>query len=149
MIAGHLSEEELQQYISDPEACAGSVIEHLGSCEACMGTAKTYRLLFAGIRQQPKPVFEFDLAELVIAQLKQPKLTFSSNAWVVYLFATIGILAVLALCLLFHQYLAGLFISYSNLLLYLFLAVTMSAFLFQCVEICRKYYQQIVVLKIS
>jgi hypothetical protein len=149
MIAEHLSEEELQQYTSDPEACAGSVIEHLDSCEACTGMAKTYRLLFAGIRQQPKPTFDFNLTELVIAQLKQPKPTFSSNAWVVYLFATIGILTVLALCFLFHQYLAELFISYSNLLLYLFLAVTLSAFLFQCVEVCRKYHKQIVVLKIS
>jgi hypothetical protein len=71
MITAHPSEEELQQYISAPEACAGSVLEHVDSCEACMGKAKAYRLLFEGIRQQPKPDFEFDLADLVIARLGQ------------------------------------------------------------------------------
>ena len=148
MIAEHLSEEELQQYIPDPEACAGSVIEHLGSCEACMGRAKTYQLLYAGIRQQPKPVFEFDLAELVITRLQQPIPFHSFYSRGIYHYLLIGLTCVLALSFLFHEYLAGLFIRYSNLLLYLFIATTSIVLLFQCIEIYGKYRKQIRVLNV-
>ena len=148
MITAHPSEEELQQYVSDPEACAGSVIEHIVSCEECLVKAKTYRLLFAGISQQPRPVFEFDLADLVIAQLEQTKPTYSINSWGIYLYSLIGLIGGLTLSFLFHEFLAGLFIRYSNLLLYLFMATTAIVLLFQCIEICGKYRRQIRVLNI-
>ena len=63
--------------------------------------------------------------------------------------AYVGITAVLISCFLFHEYLSGLFIRYSNLLIYLFMAITAVVFLFQCIEICRKYKKQIGVLNLS
>lgn len=148
MITTHLSEEELQQYISEPGACAGSVIEHLGSCEVCIGKAKTYRLLFAGIRQQPRPSFEFDLADLVIARLEKPITSYSFSSMGIYLYSIIGLAFVLTLSILFDEFLVSLFIRYSNLLLFLFIATTSIVLLFQCIEICGKYRRQIRVLNI-
>ena len=149
MIAGHLSENDIQQYVSDPLLCEQSIIGHIESCQGCKEKAGTYRILFSGIEQQAKPAFEFNLADLVIAQLEQQKRSFSTNNVVTYLLSTIGITAVLISCFLFHEYLSGLFIRYSNLLLYLFLAITVVVFLFQCIEIHRKYKKQIGVLNIS
>lgn len=149
MIDGHLSENELQQYVSDPFLCDESIIHHIESCDACKEKAKAYRILFSGIEQQAKPAFEFNLTDLVIAQLEQPKRSFSTNIVVAYLLPSIGITALLISCFLFHEYFSGLFIRYSNLLLYLFLAITLVAFLFQCIEIYRKYKKQIGVLNIS
>ena len=149
MKAKHLSDNELQQYVSDQAACKSSVIEHINSCESCRIKAETYQILFSGIQQQPKPAFDFNLADLVMAQLEQPKRSYSTNTLAVYLFWSIGTTAVLILCFLFHDYLSGLFIRYSNLLLYLFLATTLVVFLFQCVEIYRKYQKQLRVLHIS
>lgn len=149
MIAGHLSENELQQYVSDSLHCEQSIREHINSCHICKEKAETYQILFSGIQQQQKPEFDFNLTDLVIAQLEQPKRSFSTNIVVAYLLSSIGIMAVLISCFLFHEYLSGLFIRYSNLLIYLFLAITAVTFLFQCIEICRKYKKQIGVLNLS
>jgi hypothetical protein len=149
MITPHPSEEELQQYISDPKACAGSVIEHIGSCEACLQKTRNYRILFAGIRQQPRPQFDFDLAEFVIARLVEPKPIHTFNSWGIYFYSLLGLTCVLTLSFLFHEYLAGLFIRYSNLLLYMFIATTAIVLLFQCIEICGKYRKQIRVLDVT
>lgn len=149
MIDGHLSENDIQQYVSDSLLCEQSIMEHIELCQGCKEKAETYRILFSGIEQQAKPAFDFDLADLVIAQLEKPKRSFSTNSVIAYLLSSIGITAVLISCFLFHEYLSGLFIRYSNLLIYLFLAITAVAFLFQCIEIHRKYKKQIGVLNIS
>lgn len=149
MIAEHLSENELQQYVSDSLHCEQSIREHIKSCYICKEKAETYQILFSGIQQQQKPEFDFNLTDLVIAQLEQPKRSFSTNIVVAYLLSSIGITAVLISCFLFHEYLSGLFIRYSNLLIYLFMAITAVVFLFQCIEICRKYKKQIGVLNLS
>ena len=149
MKAKHLSENELQQYVSDTFFCDESIIHHIESCETCKVNAEVYQIVFAGIQKQSNPAFEFDLADLVIAQLEQPKRSFSTNIVVAYLLSSTGIMAILISCFLFHEYFSGLFIRYSNLLLYLFLAITVVVFLFQCIEIYRKYKKQIGVLNIS
>lgn len=149
MIAEHLSENELQQYVSDPLLCEQSIMEHIKSCHICKEKAETYQILFSGIQQQQKPEFDFNLADLVIAQLEQPKSSYSTNNVAAYLLSSIGIMAVLISCFLFHEYLSGLFIHYSNLLLYLFLSITVVVFLFQCIEIYRKFKKQIGVLNLS
>jgi len=149
MIAEHLSENDIQQYVSDSLHCEQSITEHIKSCYICKEKAETYQILFSGIQQQQKHEFDFNLTDLVIAQLEQPKRSFSTNIVVAYLLSSIGITAVLISCFLFHEYLSGLFIRYSNLLIYLFLAITAVAFLFQCIEICRKYKKQIGVLNLS
>ncbi|MDD2305570.1 MAG: hypothetical protein PHP53_12785 [Prolixibacteraceae bacterium] len=149
MIAEHLSENELQQYVSDSLHCEQSIREHIKSCYICKEKAETYQILFSGIQRQQKPEFDFNLTDLVIAQLEQPKRSFSTNIVVAYLLSSIGITAVLISCFLFHEYLSGLFIRYSNLLIYLFMAITAVVFLFQCIEICRKYKKQIGVLNLS
>jgi len=149
MIDGHLSENDIQQYVSDSLHCEQSIREHIKSCYICKEKAETYQILFSGIQQQQKPEFDFNLADLVIAQLEQPKRSFSTSNVVAYLLSSTAIMAVLISCFLFHENLSGLFIRYSNLLLYLFLAITAVALLFQCIEICRKYKKQIGVLNIS
>ncbi len=149
MIAEHPSENDIQQYVSDPLLCDESIIRHIESCKTCMENAEAYQLLFEEIQKQPKPVFDFNLADLVMTQVEQAKPSISMNTLAAYLLSSIGITAVLITCFLFHEYLSGLFIRYSNLLIYLFLAITTVAFLFQCFEICRKYKKQIGVLNIS
>ena len=149
MIAEHLSENDIQQYASDSLHCEQSIMEHFNSCHICKEKAETYQILFSGIQQQRKPEFDFNLADLVIAQLEKPKRSFSTNNVVTYLLSSIGIMAVLISCFLFHEYLSGLFIRYSNLLIYLFMATIAVVFLFQCIEICRKYKKQIGVLNLS
>ena len=69
MIAGHPSEIELQRYAMEEAGCTTEVIGHIEQCERCRTSISTYRLLLAGMKQQPRPVFEFEVAELILAQL--------------------------------------------------------------------------------
>ena len=149
MIAGHLSENDIQQYVSDSLLCEQSIMEHIESCDACKEKAETYRILFSGIEQQTKPAFEFNLADLVLSQLEPSKPKFSGDIFAVYLFAGIGIIAVLLSGILFSKYFSDLFTGTSTLFLYLFAAITLVTLLFQGVEIFRRYQKQMNALNIS
>jgi hypothetical protein len=65
----HLNDDEIQQYVLEKANCADEVIEHIKSCTNCKERAAQYSLLFEGIKQQEKPAFDFNLSELVVAQL--------------------------------------------------------------------------------
>jgi len=149
MIAGHLSENDIQQYVSDSLLCEQSIIEHIESCQGCKEKAETYRILFSGIEQQAKPAFEFNLADLVLSQLEPAKPKFSGDIFAVYLFAGIGIVAILLSGILFSKYLSGIFTGTSTLFLYLFAAISLVTLLFQGVEIFRRYQKQMNALNIS
>lgn len=149
MKARHLSENELQQYVSEPLLCELSIFEHIESCDVCKEKVEAYRILFLEIKQQTKPAFEFNLADLVLSQLEPSKPKFSGDIFTVYLFAGIGIVAILFSGILFSKYLSDLFTGTSILFLYLFAAITLVTLLFQGVEIFRRYQKQMNALNVS
>lgn len=149
MISKHLSGNDIQQYVSDPLLCEQYIIQHIESCDACKEKAEPYRILFSGIAQQAKPEFDFNLADLVISQLEPSELKFSWDIFAVYLFAGIGIVAILLSGILFSKYLSGLFTGTSSLFLYLFAAITLVTLLFHGFEIFRRYQKQMKALNIS
>lgn len=65
----HLSEADIQQYVLERAGCEAAVVHHVELCEDCKARAAVYEVLFAGIGQEPGPVFDFDLAAVVLAQL--------------------------------------------------------------------------------
>jgi anti-sigma factor RsiW len=69
MSGAHLSAEELQQYILDRPACTPEDIAHLDGCPDCQAQVAAYGLLMEGLRQQPAPVFGFDVCATVMGQL--------------------------------------------------------------------------------
>ena len=71
----HPSDEVLQQYVVEPEACTAEEIGHIGSCPDCRAAAAAYHALTDELTNQPLPAFGFDLAGSVIARLgEQPKI---------------------------------------------------------------------------
>lgn len=72
MSGTHPSDEALQQYVLDPAACTVEEIGHIGSCPNCREAAAAYRMLADTLKELPAPVFDFDLASAVIAQLEAP-----------------------------------------------------------------------------
>ncbi|HXD77198.1 MAG TPA: hypothetical protein VN616_05290 [Puia sp.] len=65
MIDPHLTEEALQLYALDPGSAGPEVRGHLAACADCRGTAEAYRLLLDALKEQPMPVFPFDLGAVV------------------------------------------------------------------------------------
>jgi hypothetical protein len=60
----HLTEEAIQQYVLEPWTCAQAAQAHMGNCAHCRQIASEYKLLFSGLKEQERPVFDFDPAEL-------------------------------------------------------------------------------------
>ncbi|TPG60218.1 hypothetical protein [Hymenobacter nivis] len=85
MTQPHLSDDALQMAAAAaplPTAAAA----HLAGCRLCQARRATYQQLFAAAAQLPPPVFAFDLAAAVLAQLPRPKPAFP---WVLVLVAVL------------------------------------------------------------
>jgi hypothetical protein len=70
MSGQHLAEETIQQYVLDRPAATPATIAHLDACAECRTAAAAYGVLVEALEHQPAPVFAFDLAALVTAQLE-------------------------------------------------------------------------------
>lgn len=75
----HPDDDEIQRYVLETSKGDAQVIVHMGICPGCQQKAAQYRQLLEGIKQQQKPVFEFNLAELVIAQIPKSTSRLSSE----------------------------------------------------------------------
>jgi anti-sigma factor RsiW len=69
----HPSEEVLQEYVEGRSACTPIEIDHIAGCPDCQETIAAYRTLAVSLKEQPTPVFDFDLAAAVIAKLEKPQ----------------------------------------------------------------------------
>lgn len=139
----HLSDTEIQQYVLDQSNCEKPKIVHVTSCDDCKARADNYELLFSGLRQQIKPVFTFNLSELVLAQIAHPKPAFSREIFIVYWLALIVITSMVVSCYLFKGYFSALFTGFSTMVLYLAGIAALAILIFQGREIYKKYEQQI------
>ena len=87
----HLSEEELQMVASGQEVADAATTQHIESCTLCQEQLEAYKLLVSTINEQPKAVFNFDLADAVLQQLQPapPKKTFSLRPFIIAAFIAI------------------------------------------------------------
>ncbi|GAB2982530.1 hypothetical protein GCM10027049_18980 [Mucilaginibacter puniceus] len=92
MIVKHLSDTDIQNYALQDSECTAAIVTHIEQCAYCQQKAKQYKMLFEKINTQEPSMFEFDVAKLVLPQLKQtPK--FSLSISVIYLLVFIGMVA--------------------------------------------------------
>ena len=79
----HPTDTEIQEYSLN--ANPGSPIAaHIGHCRQCAVMVQQYQQLFEGIKQQPAPVFDFDLNQLVMQQLPVAQTIKSTDKYFVY-----------------------------------------------------------------
>ena len=146
MIAKHLTDDEIQQYALDKTGCELSIAQHIQHCEACEAKVETYQLLFSGIKQQPKPAFDFDVSELVLAQLAPGKPWFSKERSFVYLLASVTILLTGTLSYIFRGYLASLFSGITTLLMYLISTTVLTVLILLGIDMYKNYQKKMNVL---
>src|SRR5579871_1206321 len=146
----HLSDADIQQYVLDKSNCDAEIIAHVHSCEYCDAKTETYQLLFSEIKQEPKPVFDFDVSELIIAQLPSEKAQVSKRYPVGYLIACFLAVAVLItgylnktlLHVLFKKYVLNISLGILKLSLYLVVTTALAILIFQSVDLYKKYQQK-------
>ena len=67
-----------------------NMIEHINYCQKCRTEIELYESLFSAIKKEPIPVFEFDIANLVIQQLPV-KQNFSFEKYLIAVLSGISI----------------------------------------------------------
>ena len=139
----HASEMELQQYASDKTGCPETVIAHIEACPDCQGEAAAYRLLFAEIKDQPGPVFDFDVSALLLPQLTagQQRISRAGRRFpylmAALIFGVTGIPAYLLRKNIFYT-----FTGISSFFLYIILAAALIVVLWRVLDMYRKYQQR-------
>ena len=139
MTNNHANDEELQQYVLQKAECAIDVITHIGSCALCKAKAKHYSLLFEEINQQEKPIFDFNLADLVIDQLPKAKRKTSYERSFFYIIISIPFVFGSVVFFLFETNLLSLFRSVTPILVGLIITTVAWLLIFLCIDMYRKY----------
>ena len=136
----HLTDDQIQQYVLEKANCTDEITEHIEACTYCKERAEEYNLLFLGIQQQEKPVFDFDLADLVLQQLPKPQTNPSSERWASLLIIFISTLFVCVIGYLFGKNLVILFEGISPVFTGLIITTVISLFVFLCIDMNKNYH---------
>jgi len=148
----HPTESEIQLYSLDRSSCPPAVAEHIESCMDCLKELKAYQQVFSAIRDIPKPVFDFDVSQLVLAQLPQftqAKPQVSADRFVA------GFLIVFAGCfigipfILFNHYIVNMFSGISPFFIYAIICCAIVILLFKTIALYKKYRKQLELLNFS
>ncbi|HEY4874141.1 MAG TPA: hypothetical protein VIH86_01085 [Puia sp.] len=151
MIDKHLADSDIQEFVLDKANCSLDVVAHMHQCAQCQAKAETYKLLFSGIKELPKPVFDFDLSAAVLKQVTTEKSKFSLNSLPGYLvifsvLAAIGIPSYLYKTKIIHffkTYILEITSGISSVVIYLVIVTFLIFLIFQCIEMYKKYLRKI------
>ena len=135
----HLDDDEIQQYVLQKAECNIDIVKHMQNCETCTMKAAQYNLLFEGIKQQEKPVFDFNLADLVIEQLPESGYKVSSDKLFSYF---ILFISVFSLCIIFYFFrdgLLSLFKGITPILVALIIITVICLFAILFIDMYKKY----------
>lgn len=141
MITRHLTEDEVQQFVLNSPAFEAGLVEHVHLCEICKTKVANYRLLFAGIKAQPEPAFDFDLSAAVLAQLPAAKVGLRRKGSLVYLFVFAGIMLGLPLYI-FRQYMKSIFSGITPVLIYLMLTAFIAILVIFVIDMHKDYQKK-------
>ncbi|MCC6287975.1 MAG: hypothetical protein IT249_08820 [Chitinophagaceae bacterium] len=145
----HLNDAEIQQYVLQITNCDVDIIEHVQHCTNCKIKAEQYRFLFDGIREQEKPVFDFNLAELVMEQLPKCQQKVSNETPLFYSIVSIVIFFVCIFFYLFGNNLLTLFEGITPVLIGLIITTVTSILVFLCIDMYKKHQAQMKALNFN
>ncbi len=142
----HLTDDEVQQFVIDKQHCEVNTLEHMHACKECTIKAEVYRSLITGIKQQPQPVFDFDLSASVINQLPkaQPKPAGERLVMWTLIFVSVGFLSSGAYY--FRNYIASMFEGMAAIFIYLIAISVVTVIAALVFDMYKKYRKEMKVL---
>lgn len=140
MITAHLTDTEIQLYVAEPEIISDQLKTHVQNCVDCQTNIANYQLLFNGIHNQTKPQFDFNLTNLVLEQLPEPKRAFP---WAAVLIAVFSVMLIASLALFFSSYIEATITSVSTVLIATAITAAVVILIFQGVEMVKNHQKQI------
>ena len=142
MINKHVNDDEIQQYVLQKADCDIDIIKHIQSCENCKIKAEQYNLLFEAIKQQEKPAFDFNIADLVIEQLPKSRYKVSTDKLFSYFIIFISIIFLSIIFYFFRDSLLTVFKGISPILVALIITTVTCLFVILFIDMYRKYQAQ-------
>lgn len=143
----HPSEAELQQFALDEGSTVKEVSQHIRNCPECEVQVASYRMAFTGVGSQERPVFDFDVSELVLAQIEPSK-----NRSYEGLFSAAVVLVIMSLCGALWYWtgwsFSELFQGLSKLVMYLVVFVSVIFLFFQSMDLYKSYRRKMRVLDV-
>ena len=149
MTSEHISESQIQQYAIDKQSCSALIIDHINSCENCRAKSDVYKLLFAQIKEQPKPVFDFNLVDLVMKQLPASK---QRSVFEKALIFTAGFSLILIagfVIYVYRNYFSDSLTGIAPILIYLIITTLAILSIFLGVDMFVKYQRQMKILNFN
>lgn len=135
----HLSEEELQQLALDPQHADPTWAAHIHNCPECSAAIANYRVIFSSLKTMEKPVFNFDVEKIVMAQLPAAKPSRQGAPWYSILMAmAAGIVFAIPL-LVMNRFLIQLLKGIPVIILDIIIITALGIVIFQCGEILASY----------
>lgn len=137
----HINEIEIQQYVLGKDDCDTIIIEHINHCQKCKTEVDNYVLLFAAIKEEPHPVFEFDIANLVMQQLPE-KQNFSIDKYLITLLSGVSIAFLLILSYLINKFFPTVFNGISSIQFSLIMVTILLISIFIYFDMNKNYKNQ-------
>lgn len=139
MILAHLTETEIQLYITEPEAISSQLATHVEGCSLCQSKAANYVLLFKNIHDETKPEFDFNLSALVLERLPVPKHSFP---WAAILVSILSFALIAISAIFFGSALVAIVRRISGVLLTITATGTGMIIAFQAIEMLKEHQKR-------
>lgn len=137
----HINEIEIQQYVFHKADCDMMIIEHIHHCPKCNAEVELYKLLFAEIKKEANPVFDFDIADLVIHRLPQ-KQDFSWDKYLIAFLSGVSIALLSMLIYFTNHYFPTVFKGISSIQFSLIMATILLISIYIYIDMKRNYRDQ-------
>jgi heme/copper-type cytochrome/quinol oxidase subunit 4 len=141
MKKNHINDVEIQQYVLRKADCDNLIIEHIHHCQKCKTEVEIYELLFTEIKKESNPVFDFDLANLVMQQLPE-KQYLSFDKYLIVLLLCVSITALSVLIYLTNYYFPTVFNGISSIQFSLIMVTVLLISIFIYVDMKKNYKAQ-------
>jgi len=145
MVIKHLTDDEVQEYVVDKQHCELKIVEHIHSCEMCRAKVEVYQLMIKEIKQQPQPVFDFDLSRMVLQQLPSPKTTIANDKALILIFGFMGMAFLGGVIYLLQSYF-DLFEGIKAIFIYLIAITAITVLVYLLIDMYKKYQKEMRVL---
>ena len=139
MKSGHLSENEIQDYVVNVSLSSHDQKGHVEQCEVCRQRIQLYHAVFERIAEQGKPAFDFDLPDLVMTKLLPVKKHHIHLDLLTYTLGLISMSLAGLILYLFGKEMIGILRPLSYMGIYFVWAAFGTMFLFNAIDIYRKF----------
>jgi hypothetical protein len=139
MNTDHLTDMEIQQYSFDKENCGRSIINHIEFCDSCKAKAAAYQVISAEIKNIQSPVFDFNLAGLVLSRIPQRESKFSFAVVLVYFIVFVSVTLICITFFLLHEYITNFFNDISPSFFYLVIISAITLVVCRGIEMYRNF----------